>query len=132
MNNIEDEDQVEIMKEVVRYFESEKTGVIGYGRMSPEWTQTIEKIKDGALIRASDETVTGAVRSWQQQEKDMALALSRAIGFIVECGEARYKGNMPLRLEEDCKKLVADEHCRLPRLATSAAKSFSCALVYLL
>ena len=110
MNNIEDEDQVEIMKEVVRYFESEKTGVIGYGRMSPEWTQTIEKIKDGALIRASDETVTGAVRSWQQQEKDMALALSRAIGFIVECGEARYKGNMPLRLEEDCKKLVADEH----------------------
>ena len=109
MNNIEDEDQLEIMKEVVRYFESEKTGVIGYGRMSPEWAQTIEKMKDGALIRASDETVRGAVRSWQQQEKDMALALSRAIGFIVECGEARYKGDLPLRVDEDCKKLVIDE-----------------------
>jgi len=109
MSNIEDEDQVEIMKEVVRYFESEKTGVIGYSRMSPEWAQTIEKIKDGALVKASDEGVRSAVRSWQQQERDMALALSRGIGLIVECGEARYKGNMALRLDDDCKKLVADE-----------------------
>lgn len=104
--NIEDEDQVEIMKEVVHYLESDKTGVLGYNKMSSEWGQVVDKINKGGNLKASDKDVYEAVRSWQQQERDMALALSRAIGFVVECGHSKYKGNLTQRLDDDCKALA--------------------------
>ena len=37
-NNIEKEDQVEIMKEVVNYLESQNSGVIGFTQMKKGWT----------------------------------------------------------------------------------------------
>lgn len=105
--NIEDEDQVETMKEVVRYFETDKSGVVGYSRMSSDWVQTVDNINKGGVLKVSDKEVVGAVRSWQQQERDMALALSRAIGFLVESGEAKYKGNLQQRVDDDRKALVS-------------------------
>lgn len=104
--NIGDEDQIEIMKEVVHYFESDKAGVLGHNRMSSEWGQVVDKVNKGGSLKASDQFVYQAVRSWQQQERDMALVLSRAIGFVVECGHSKYKGDLAQRLDDDCKALV--------------------------
>lgn len=105
--NIADEDQVEIMKEAVRYLESDKSGVLGFHRMSAEWANTVDKINKGGKLKHSDDEVVGAVRSWQQQERDMALGLSRSIGFFVECGENKYKGKLQDRLNDDCKQLAS-------------------------
>jgi len=41
-NNIADEDQVEIMKEVVDYCESKTSGILGFTRMKPGWKETAE------------------------------------------------------------------------------------------
>lgn len=104
--NIEDENQVEIMREVVNYLEYDKSGVFGLNQMKAGWSEVIEKINSGANLRNSDSSVCDAVSSWQQEEKDMALILSRHLGVLVNSGETKYKSNLKARLEDDKKSLI--------------------------
>lgn len=107
--NIEDEDQVEIMHEVVNYLEYDKSGVFGFNQMRAGWSETIEKINAGANLKNNDPYVCDAVCSWQQEEKDMALILSRQLGVLVDSGETKYKGNLKARLEDDKKSLINEK-----------------------
>ena len=52
--NIEDEDQVEIMREVVKYFDHEKSGVNGFTVMKKGWKTVTEKIRTGSAIKKGD------------------------------------------------------------------------------
>lgn len=82
--NIEDEDQVEIMKEVLHYLEAPTSGVTGYHSMKPGWKTTIEKIGNRIPLRLTDPELVEAVESWHEEEKDMALLLSRKLGVLVK------------------------------------------------
>lgn len=82
--NIEDEDQVEIMKEVLHYLEAPTSGVTGYHSMKPGWKTTIEKIGNRIPLRLTDPELLEAVESWHEEEKDMALLLSRKLGVLVK------------------------------------------------
>ncbi|MEJ2325030.1 MAG: hypothetical protein P8Y77_09655, partial [Nitrospirota bacterium] len=104
--NIEDEDQVEIMREVVRYLEDKKSGVFGFHQMKNGWSDVIEKINTGSILKSDDRDVCDAVVSWQQEEKDMALILSRSLGVLVESGERKYKGNISARLSDDKNSVI--------------------------
>ena len=104
--NIEDEDQVEIMREVVNYLEYDKSGVSGFNQMKAGWSEAIEKIIAGANLKNTDSYVCDAVCSWQQEEKDMALILSRQLGVLVDSGETKYKSNLKSRLEDDKQSLI--------------------------
>jgi len=100
-NNIADEDQVEIMKEVLFYLESEKSGVKGFNRMSVEWKTLTENILAHKAIRESDKTLHTAILSWYQEEKDMALKLSRELGLLVK-GKSRNKDS----IKSDAKYVI--------------------------
>jgi len=100
-NNIEDEDQVEIMREILYYFESEKSGVKGYNKMSDEWKSLTENILAHKVIRETDKVLHGAILSWYQEEKDMALKLSRKLGVLVK-GKSRNKES----LKSDIKHVI--------------------------
>lgn len=104
--NIEDEDQLEIMKEVVNYFEWDKSGVFGINQMKAGWVDVVEKVNASAKLKPTDSNVYDAVLSWQQEERDMALALSRELGVFVTTGDTKYKGKLDERLKSDCKSLV--------------------------
>jgi len=104
--NIEDEDQVEIMREVVNYFEHDKSGIVGVNQMSPSWTNVVEKINAGASLSASNENVYETVRSWHQEERDIALMLSRELGVLVSSGESKFKEKLEERLKDNSKDLV--------------------------
>lgn len=104
--NIEDEDQISIMKEVVDYFEHEKSGVCGFTQMKAGWKAIVEKNKAGIILKYDDPDVKEAIESWMQEERDMALILSRNLGVLVKSGENKYKKNFIARLESDIKKLV--------------------------
>lgn len=108
---IEDQDQIEIMKEVVNYLEWDKSGVFGLNQMKAGWVDVVEKINTGAKLKESDQNVYDAVLSWQQEERDMSLTLSRELGVLVSSGEIKYKGKLDERLKSDCKELV--EHKQL-------------------
>jgi len=82
--NIADEDQVEIMKEVLYYFESEKSGVKNYTQMSDEWKILTENITAHKPIKHNSQILERAILSWYEEEKDMALMLSRKLGVHVK------------------------------------------------
>ena len=104
--NIEDKDQVEIMREVINYLENDKSGVCGFHFMKPGWKEVVEKINSGTRLKLSDPDLHEAVISWQQEEKDLALILSRNLGVFVNTGESKYKGNLRARLDDDKRKLI--------------------------
>lgn len=104
--NIEDPDQIEIMKEVVRYFEYEKSGICGFTQMKKGWKEIVEKINSGANIRTNDPDLSEAIISWQQEEKDMALILSRSLGVFVNSGKSKYRGKLINRINDDKKSLI--------------------------
>ena len=104
--NIEDEDQVEIMKEVVSYLEHDISGVCGFSQMKKGWKEAITKLDTNPKINRKDEDIINAVTSWQQEEKDMALILSRKLGLFVKTGSKEFKNSLQLRISKDIISLI--------------------------
>ena len=100
--NIEDEDQVEIMKEVLHYIDAPKSGVNGYHQMKDGWKKTVEKITDRITIKLDEPDVIDAIESWHEEERDMALLLSRKLGVFVKSSSRTSNS-----LKEDAKRLKA-------------------------
>jgi len=82
--NINDSDQSNIMQEALYYMESPLSGVSGYHQMKKGWKVVAESIRDTKKLRATDAVVEESVLSWYEEEKDMALLLSRKLGVLVK------------------------------------------------
>ena len=108
--NINDPDQVEIMKEVMHYFEHPKSGVRGFTCMKPGWKEVVQKTNTGTPLNIDDPDIDEAVCSWLQEEKDMAMILSRKLGQLVRSGEKKYRTNLQGRIEEVKKTLIKEKH----------------------
>lgn len=106
-NNIVDEDQVEIMREVVEYFESKNSGVLGFTQMKPGWSELTQKVNAGTSLKLSDSFVEETVSSWLQEERDMALILSRELGLLVRSGYRKFKSDLPARVKYEKKELLS-------------------------
>jgi hypothetical protein len=104
-HNIQDEDQVEIMQEILHYLENPISGVSGYTQMKPGWKQLAENIKAQQNLKVSDEYIEDAVLSWYEEEKDMALLMSRKLGVLVK-SSAKTKDS----LKSDIKKIVKENY----------------------
>ena len=83
-DNITDIDQVEIMKEVTKYLEHSKSGLLGNTNMSEGWKLISEKIYKKERILKTDLLIKEAVKSWHQEERDLALLMSRSLGTSVK------------------------------------------------
>ena len=102
-DNIDDEDQVEIMKEVMSYLDDERSGVNGFHRMSAGWKEVAEKVK-GQQDLSDEKVLTDAITSWYQEETDMTLMLSRKLGVLVKSDVENPKN----KLKRDIIKLRKD------------------------
>ncbi|MCK4819061.1 hypothetical protein KA005_25025 [bacterium] len=105
-NNIEDADQVEIMKEIIDYFESPNSGIIGFTQMKPGWIELTQKANAGTSLKLSDSFVDDTVSSWLQEERDMALILSRELGLLVKSGHRKFKNDLSARIKYEKKELT--------------------------
>jgi hypothetical protein len=106
-NNIEDEDQIEIMKEIVDYFESKNSGVVGFTQMKPGWVDIVNKANSGTSLKLNDISVEETVSSWLQEERDMALILSRELGLLVRSGQSKFKNNLKARINYEKRELIS-------------------------
>lgn len=104
-HNIQDQDQVEIMREVLLYLESPVSGVCGYTLMKPGWKELAENVRAQKPLKASDPYIEDAVVSWYEEEKDMALLLSRKLGVLVK-STSKTKDS----LKSDIKRLVKNNY----------------------
>ena len=105
-NNIEDEDQVEVMREVVKYFDHSVSGVNGFTIMKAGWKNVIDKMGSNSSLRKNDPDVIDTVSSWLQEERDMALILSRELGLLVKSGIPKFKTNLKGRIDYEVKCLL--------------------------
>lgn len=105
-NNIADADQVEIMKEVVDYLEHDISGVLGFTEMKSGWKEVVNKINQGSALTKHDPDVLDTVSSWLQEERDMALILSRELGLLVRSGIPKFKYDLPGRINYEIKNLI--------------------------
>jgi hypothetical protein len=101
--NIQDEDQVRIMNEVVRYLENEKSGVGrgGFTQMKSGWKNVTEKVTNQATLRKTDDDLLETIDSWIQEERDLALKLSCELGDLVRTDARKYRGNIQARIDDD-------------------------------
>jgi len=109
-SNIDDEDQVEVMKEIVNYLESPKSGVVGFKQMKPGWSEVAQKINVGASLKLKDNAVDETVSSWLEEERDMALILSRELGLLVRSGQKKYKNDLTARINYEKRQLVTNKN----------------------
>tara|TARA_B110000240_G_C13451453_1_gene432693 strand:+ start:121 stop:1464 length:1344 start_codon:yes stop_codon:yes gene_type:complete len=86
--NIEDEDQIEIMKEVLIFLTDPKSGTNGYNQMNDGWRDLHKAVKanDRGEI---EKNLASALLSWNEEEKDMALLLSRNLGVLVKAKSSK-------------------------------------------
>ena len=106
--NIEDPDQVQIMKEVVHYMEHVKSGVNEFNQMKQGWKVIAEKVSSQTTIQGDSPELVETVESWVQEERDMALKLSCNLGSLVTTDSRRFKGDIQKRMEHDSKELLSE------------------------
>ena len=121
-NNIADADQVEIMKEVVAYLENDISGVLGFTEMKSGWKEVVNKINMGSALIKKDPDVLDTVSSWLQEERDMALILSRELGLLVRSGIPKFKKSQLGRINYEVKNLI-DNKALVSTLQISGAVS---------
>ena len=102
---IEDEDQIEIMREVLHYLESPVSGISGFTQMKPGWKELSESIRAQKPLKVSDEYIEDAMLSWYEEEKDMALLLSRKLGVLVKSPSKNQDS-----LKKDIRRVVNDNY----------------------
>lgn len=100
---IQDDDQVEIMSEALHYFESSVSGISGFIQMKAGWKELAESIRAQKALKQSDRFIEEAVLSWYEEEKDMALLLSRKLGVLVK-SSSKNKDSV----KNDIKKVIKD------------------------
>ena len=102
---IEDDDQVHIMSEALHYLENSASGIYGHVHMKPGWKAVSEEIRNQNQLRMTDERVEEAILSWYEEEKDMALLLSRKLGVLVKVA-SKSKDS----LNQDKKRLIKQNY----------------------
>lgn len=96
-----------ILREMVRFFKSSKSGVARFDRMSAEWKHLIAGIRMERQFRHDSPEIENTVASWHQEERDVCLILSRRIGKNVVIRLTRkYRDDASLRHRDACKSLI--------------------------
>lgn len=102
---IQDDDQVEIMREVLYYLDNKDSGINGYHLMKSGWKETVDRIANRIPLKVSDTCVQEAVESWHQEEKDIALILSRKLGVFVKSSARNNKDS----IKEDIRRIIKQQ-----------------------
>ncbi len=71
----------------------------------------------GINLKATDEDLREVVLSWQQEEKNLALTISRELGTLASTGPLKFRGKLDERLKADCKILVSSPRAVCPALS---------------
>ena len=104
--NIADVDQKYLMKEIVSYLDHPKSGVLGLSQMSKSWSDIADKVQAKTLIKSSNQHLRNTCLDWQQEEKNLALNISRELGVLVTTGPKKYRGDLEQRIKDDSQSFL--------------------------
>ncbi|PCM46316.1 hypothetical protein CPA50_02390 [Marinobacter sp. ANT_B65] len=111
-DGIEDEDQVFILSEILRYLESDRSGISHFDQMNAEWKDVVNKVKSNAPIAKNSDEVQNTIAAWYQEQRDLCLIMSRLTGSDVSLKlKNGHRLDPSMRLKDD-----ADAFCKAPVL----------------
>ncbi|WP_223807939.1 hypothetical protein [Marinobacter sp. R17] len=115
-DGVEDEDQIFILNEIQRYFESDRSGISHFDQMNAEWKDVVNKVKSNASLAKTSDEVQNTIAAWHQEQRDLCLIMSRLTGSDVS-----------LKLKND-HRLDPAKRVKDDAEAFSKAPSLQCAL----
>lgn len=110
-DELTDDEQAFVLRELIRFLNDDKSGVRPFDRMGPEWKDLCTAIQHGKPLPKTSELVTAAVADWHQLTRFLALRLSPKIGQSVDVYLKRSHRNDPAkRFDADAGDLIKS-HC---------------------
>lgn len=112
-DEVADSDQMSLIKELRRFLSHESTGVKGFNRMPPEWSEVNKILSNQGSISPKSPIASQVIEAWQQEAKDLCLILSRhtntAVAEILprvhmKNPEKRSKADIKALIETSCLK----------------------------
>lgn len=111
-DGVEDEDQVFILSEILRYLESDRSGISHFDQMNAEWKDVVNKVKSNAPLAKTSDEVQNTIAAWHQEQRDLCLIMSRLTGSDVSLKlKNDHRLDASMRLKDD-----ADAFCKAPAL----------------
>ena len=74
--------------------------------MKPGWVELTQKVNAGTKLKLSDSFVEETVSSWLQEERCMALSLSRELGIFVKSGNKKFMNDLSARVKYEQKQVI--------------------------
>jgi hypothetical protein len=111
-DGVQDEDQVFILSEILRYLESDRSGISHFDQMNVEWKDVVNKVKSNASLAKTSDEVQSTIAAWHQEQRDLCLIMSRLTGSDVSLKlKNDHRLDPSMRLKDD-----ADAFCKTPVL----------------
>ncbi|CUJ91213.1 hypothetical protein PH7735_01341 [Shimia thalassica] len=108
--NVEDDDQSILLKELIRFLTHESAGIKGFDRMPPEWSELNRHVSAGGKILAKSPEAIAVIEAWHQETKDLSLILSRDTETIVRQRLSRKHMNDLVERQKEELRLLRENH----------------------
>ncbi|MEX2575900.1 MAG: hypothetical protein WD382_04545 [Halofilum sp. (in: g-proteobacteria)] len=108
-NGVSSDDQRYLLDEVIRFFDSNKSGISGFDQMNADWKDLVLKIQSGTSPGRSAPEVENTIGAWHQEQRDICLLLSRSLGRQVRLKlKKAHRDDPERRIREDCDQLLKE------------------------
>ena len=115
-------EQAFILEEMTRYLEHPNSGVKRFDQMNPEWRSLCHGVRQDELFKRSSPEIENTVTSWNQEERDLCLMLSRRMDESVEIRISRkHQADPELRFKDTCDSLCKSQELRCAFIVPNAA-----------
>ncbi len=108
--SVEDKDQRILLRELMRFLRHESSGIRGFDRMPPEWSDLNRHVSAGGKILVKSPEATSVIDAWHQETKDLSLILSRETETSVHQRLSRKHLADPAERQKEELRLLRDMH----------------------
>jgi hypothetical protein len=100
------EEQDYILREIIRYFNHESTGIAWAQDMGSDWSALVDCLQAGSNLAVGDPLIASVVQSWHQQVAGVCTNRSRKLKFPVRLRLSEGHKNQRTRVMEDAADLA--------------------------
>lgn len=101
-----DEEQGYILKEIIRYFDSESAGVSSTTQMCADWPVVVARIQESSRLKANEPAVLNVVRCWHQQLAGICIGQTRRTNSSVTLNLTKTQWDQDSWFESDVSEFV--------------------------
>ncbi len=106
---IGDTEQAFLLREMIRFYKHESSGVVGFNQMGPKWKDLCFSIQQGVAPPKESPIVRESVTDWLELSRYLEVPLSLAIGHSVHVHMTREQINAPSKkVDETVNTLISD------------------------